>query len=100
MLSRAPFDNTKTIFNAPERVSEPEQSSVETYVIALLDEYNAAQVSNLHTFLGDTELSTCETAIRLLVWTKDCTDGGENTYIKKILRRIDSKTLTSTDLLC
>lgn len=99
MLPRAFFDNTKTIFNAPGRVSEPEQSSVETYVIALPDEYNAAQASNLHTFLENTGLSTCETATGLLVWTKDCTDGGENTYIKKILHRINSKTLTSTDPL-
>lgn len=100
LLPGAPPDDTKTIFNTPGRVPGPEQSPVETYVIAPPDECDAAQASDPHAFSGDTGPSTCEAATGLLVWTRDCTDGGENTRIEEILRGMDSKTLTSTDPLC
>lgn len=86
LLPRASPDDTKTIFNAPGRVPGPEQSPVETYVIALPDECDAAQASDPHAFSGDTGPSTCEAATGLLVWTRDCTDEGENTRIEEILR--------------
>lgn len=70
----------------------PEQSPVETYVIAPPDECDP------HAFSEDTGPGTCEVATGLLVWPRDCTDGGENTRIEEILRGMDSKTLTSTVL--
>lgn len=100
LLSGAPPDDTKTNWNAPGRVPGPEQSPIETYVIAPPDECDAAQASDPQDFSGDTGPSTCEAATGLLVWPRDCTDEGENTRIEEILRRMDPKTLTSTDSLC
>lgn len=100
LLPGAPPDDTKTNWNAPGRVPGPEQSPIETYVIARPDECDAAQASDPQAFSGDTGPSTCEAATRLLVWPRDCTDEGENTRIDEILRRMYPKTLTSTDSLC
>lgn len=88
-------DDTDTNWNAPGSVPVPEQSPLEIYVTAPPTECNANQA-----LPGGTGSSTCEVAMGLLIWPRDCTEEGENTRIEEILRKMDPKTLTSTDPLC
>lgn len=97
-LPGVPLDDTKTNWNAPEKVPVPEQSPIEIPVTAPPDECDAA--SDSQALPGDTGPSTCEAATGLLVWPSDCTDEGQNTRIEEVLRGMDPKTLTSTDPLC
>lgn len=96
----APSDNTGTNWDAPERVPVPEQSPLETVVIAQPAECDINQPSDSQVLPGGTVPSNCGPAKGLLVWPRDCTDEGENTRIEEILRKMDPKTLTSTDPLC
>lgn len=96
----APPDDTDTNWNAPGSVPVSEQSPLEIYVTAPPTECDANHVSGSQALPGGTGPSTCEAATGLLVWPRDCTDEGENARIEKILRKMDPKTLTSTDPLC
>lgn len=96
----APSDDTDTSYNAPGRVHVPEQSPLEIHVTAPPAECDANQASDSQPLQGGTGPSTYKAATGLLVWPRDCTDEGENTRIKEILRKMDPKTLTSTDPLC
>lgn len=96
----APPDDTDMNWNAPGNAPVPEQSPLEIYITAPPTGCDAHQASGSQALPRGTGSSICEAATGRLVRPRDCKDKGENARIQEIQRKMDPKTLTSTDPLC